>query len=84
MFHFTNSKKYGILIVIYFSELLMPIVPLNVGDKILLKKKHPCSSDVFKIARVGSDIKVICEGCGRSLMLPREKIEKMIKKVLSK
>ena len=61
----------------------MPIVPFNVGDKLLLKKKHPFSSDIFKVTHVGSDVKVICEGCGRSLMLPREKLEKMIKKVLS-
>ena len=61
----------------------MPIVAFNIGDKLLLKKKHPCSSDIFKVGRVGSDVKIICEGCGRSLMLPREKIEKMIKKVLS-
>lgn len=61
----------------------MPIVAFNVGDKLLLKKKHPCASDIFKVARVGSDVKIICDGCGRSLMLPREKLEKMIKKVLS-
>ncbi len=61
----------------------MPIVAFNVGDKLLLKKKHPCASDIFKVSRVGSDVKIICDRCGRSLMLPREKLEKMIKKVLS-
>lgn len=59
----------------------MPIITINVGDKLTLKKKHPCSSDVFKVLRVGSDIKIVCDGCGRDLMLPREKLEKMIKKV---
>lgn len=62
----------------------MPIIPFSVGDLLVMKKKHPCSSDTFKVTRVGSDIKIICEGCGRDLMLPREKIEKMIKKVLVK
>ena len=61
----------------------MPIVTFKVGDKLLFKKKHPCSSDIFKVTRVGSDVKIVCDGCGRSLMLPREKIEKMIKKVIS-
>ena len=60
----------------------MQVIPLKVGDKLLLKKKHPCSSDVFKILRVGSDIKILCDGCGRDLMLPREKLEKMIKRVI--
>ena len=62
----------------------MPIIPFSVGDLLVMKKKHPCASDTFKVTRVGSDIKIICEGCGRDLMLPREKIEKMIKKVLTK
>ena len=61
----------------------MPIISIKVGDKLVLKKKHPCSSDVFKVMRVGSDIKIICDGCGRDLMLPREKLEKMIKKVIT-
>ena len=61
----------------------MPIVTFNVGDKIIMKKKHPCSSDSFKITHIGSDVKIVCEGCQRSLMLPREKLEKMIKKVVS-
>ena len=59
----------------------MPIINFNVGDKLLMRKKHPCSADVFKVMRVGSDIKVLCTGCGRDLMLPREKLERMIKKV---
>jgi len=62
----------------------MPIISFNIGDMLLLKKKHPCSSDLFKVLKVGSDVKIVCEGCGRDLMLPREKLEKMIKKVITK
>ena len=69
---------------ILFEEFFMPIISFSVGDILVMKKKHPCSSDAFKVMRVGSDIKIVCEGCGRDLMLPREKIEKMIKKVLTK
>lgn len=61
----------------------MPIIKLSVGDKIVMKKKHPCSSDVFSVARVGSDVRIICDGCARDLTLPREALEKMIKKVIS-
>lgn len=60
----------------------MSIIKLSVGDRIIMKKKHPCSSDTFSIARVGSDIRIICEGCSRDLTLPREALEKMIKKVI--
>ena len=61
----------------------MAIIHFNVGDKLILKKKHPCSSDVFRVARGGSDIRIICDKCGRDITVPREKIEKMIKKVIS-
>jgi len=57
---------------------------LSVGDKVEMKKPHPCSkkSFVFTITRVGADIKIKCDNCGREVMLPRLRIEKMIKKIL--
>ena len=61
----------------------MPIVRFNVGDTLKLKKKHPCSSDSFKVARVGSDIRIICTVCGRDINVPREKLEKNIKAVIA-
>ena len=60
----------------------MQTLKLIVGDRIQMKKRHPCSSDIFKIMRVGSDVRIVCDGCGRDLTLPRESIEKMIKKVI--
>ena len=62
----------------------MNIIRFEVGDRLILKKKHPCSSDEFTVAKGGSDVKLVCCGCGRALGLPREKAEKMIKKVISK
>ena len=53
----------------------------NVGDVLLMKKKHPCSSDLFKVARLGSDVRIICQGCGRDLTIQRDSLEKMIKRV---
>ena len=60
----------------------MPIVYFSVGDNLVLKKKHPCSSDVFKVMRGGSDVRIVCAKCQRDLTIPREKLEKMIKKVI--
>ncbi len=60
----------------------MAIVSLMVGDILVMKKKHPCSSDRFRVARCASDVRIICLGCGRDLMLPREKVEKMAKSVI--
>ena len=55
---------------------------LKIGDRIEMKKQHPCGSRVFELLRVGMDFKIRCEGCGREVMAPWKKIEKNIKKVL--
>ncbi len=59
----------------------MKIVRFSPGDILVMKKKHPCSSDTFKVARVGTDVRIICTGCGRDLTLGREALEKSIKQV---
>ena len=52
----------------------------NVGDKVISKKQHPCGSKEWEITRIGVDFKLKCLGCGHTIMLPREKALKMIKK----
>ena len=56
---------------------------LKIGDRIELKKPHPCGCRTFELLRVGMDFKIRCEGCGREVMVPRKKAEKSIKKVFS-
>lgn len=53
---------------------------LRIGDRVELRKQHPCGSKTWQIFRVGMDIKLRCETCGHELMLPRSKAEKAIKK----
>lgn len=56
---------------------------LVLGGKVELKKPHPCGCKTFTLTRVGMDCKLLCDQCGREVMLPRKKAEKAIKKVLS-
>ena len=74
---------YNNVIHVFFGG-TMQIIHFSVGDTLVLKKKHPCSSDNFKVMRGGSDVRIICKNCGRDLTIPREKLEKMIKKVITK
>ncbi|MBR7071385.1 MAG: DUF951 domain-containing protein [Clostridia bacterium] len=53
---------------------------IQLGDRLVMKKKHPCGCDTFLVARIGMDFKLRCEGCGHEVMLPRVKVEKNIKK----
>lgn len=55
---------------------------VQVGDVLLMKKAHPCGSKEWNVLRVGMDFKMTCAGCGHSVMLPRSKVEKNIRKIL--
>ena len=59
------------------------MVQISLGDVIQTKKKHPCGSDRWAITRVGADVKIKCEGCGRVVMLERGQFEKRYKKTLA-
>ncbi|MBQ8496043.1 MAG: DUF951 domain-containing protein [Clostridia bacterium] len=61
----------------------MEIKQFAVGDILEMKKQHPCGEKRMKVMRIGSDIRVICLGCGRDMTVAREKLEKNIRKVIS-
>jgi len=55
----------------------------TVGDVLLMKKEHPCGGKKFFVLYAGSDVKIRCLSCGREMILPRVKLEKSIKTILS-
>ena len=55
---------------------------IRLRDRVEMKKPHPCGGKTFSILRVGMDFKIKCETCGREVMVPRNKIEKNIKKII--
>ena len=61
----------------------MNILKFELNDKLKLKKSHPCGSDTFTVMRLGTDVRIICDGCARDMTFDRTKLEKMIKKVLT-
>ncbi|AMX00619.1 DUF951 domain-containing protein [Rummeliibacillus sp. G93] len=54
----------------------------EMNDIVEMKKQHPCGTNRWKIIRMGADIRVKCEGCQHSVMIPRREFEKKMKKVL--
>ena len=82
---FTSHLKYGILMYIVFLGVIqIEILKISVGDVLELKKPHPCGNKLFKIMRVGSDVRAQCIECGRDLTIDRIKFEKSVKKVANK
>lgn len=55
---------------------------INVGDKLQMKKNHPCGGNIFTVKRVGMDFKLCCDVCNHEIMIPRSKAEKGIKKII--
>jgi len=54
----------------------------QLNDIVEMKKQHPCGTNRWKIIRIGADIRIKCEGCQHSVMIPRIEFEKKMKKVL--
>ena len=61
----------------------MQIIKFNVGDVIELKKPHPCGNKLFRVLRVGSEMRVLCIQCSRDMNIDRLKLEKATKKIIS-
>ena len=61
----------------------MEILRFCLGDILLMKKSHPCGSSRFKVMRLGSDVRISCEVCGRDITIPREQLEKRVKLVIT-
>jgi len=54
----------------------------DLGDVVQMKKPHPCGANEMEIIRMGMDIRIKCRGCQHSVLVPRAKFEKRMKKVL--
>ena len=51
-------------------------------DIVEMKKPHPCKPNAWQIIRMGADIRMKCQGCAQSVMMPRREFEKKMKRVL--
>ena len=61
----------------------MNLISIAPGDRVELRKAHPCGSHEWTVTRTGADIGLQCEGCGRRVMLDREEFERRTRKILT-
>ena len=61
----------------------MQIIKFQVGDVIELKKPHPCKNKLFRVLRVGSEMRIVCMSCERDMNIDRVKLEKATKRIIS-
>ena len=54
----------------------MAAVDLRLGDRISLRKSHPCGSHDWLVTRLGADIGLACEGFGHRILMDRLDVER--------
>ena len=52
------------------------------NDQVIMRKNHACGTNLWTITRVGVDVKIKCNNCGREIMMDRLEFQKKLKKVL--
>jgi hypothetical protein len=54
------------------------VLELWLGDLVRLRRRHPCGGDTWLVDRLGADIGLRCETCGRHVLLARPALERRI------
>jgi hypothetical protein len=60
-----------------------PPVQFELGDRLRLRKPHPCGNYEWLVIRLGADIGLRCVRCGRRVLLPRAEVERRTREILS-
>ena len=54
------------------------------GDVLRLRKSHPCGSFEWTVVRLGADIGLTCNRCGRRVLLPRREVQRRTRAFVSR
>ena len=60
------------------------VLEITLGDVVRFKKVHPCGGDTWQVVRIGADIGVRCQKCGRRVLMSRSIFERRIKDFISR
>ncbi len=58
------------------------VLELKLGDVLRLKKTHPCGNVLWEVVRLGADIGLLCQKCGRRVLLQRSYLERRVKEII--
>lgn len=57
----------------------MGILPVQVGDYVVLRKAHACGANRWQVVRTGADVGLVCTHCGRRILMPRDEFDRRVK-----
>jgi len=61
-----------------------PVLSLLLGDVVRLRRPHPCGGGTWLVDRLGADIGLRCQTCGRHVMLERRVLEGRLAEFVSR
>jgi hypothetical protein len=53
-------------------------VPFRLGDRIELRRPHPCGGRTWDVDRLGADLGLHCTTCGRRVLIERRRVERRL------
>ena len=56
---------------------------LRIGDVVRLKKPHPCGEFLWTVTRLGADIGLVCQKCGRYVMIPKAQLARRVRHIIN-
>jgi hypothetical protein len=62
---------------------VIPPVPFRLGDRLELRRRHPCGGTSWQVDRLGADIGLRCTTCGRHVLLERRAVERRLVAVVA-
>ena len=61
-----------------------PVLSLLLGDVVRLRRTHPCGGSTWLVDRLGADIGLRCQTCGRHVLLERRTLESRLVEFVSR
>jgi len=61
-----------------------PVLDVYLGDVVRLRRAHPCGSSEWLVDRLGADIGLCCQGCGRHVLVERRLLESRLADFVSR
>jgi len=59
-------------------------IPFRVGDRVELRRPHPCGGRAWDVDRLGADLGLRCTTCGRRVLLERRAVERRLVAILER
>jgi len=59
-------------------------IPFRVGDRVELRRPHPCGGRAWDVDRLGADLGLRCTTCGRRILVERRAVERRLVAIIER